>query len=110
MIKTFLSNEREVHVHYVAIDDLLITTPLKNDITALWSCSGRAGASLLGQDVVASLQSLCMANLNDCANGDEADFTYVQTQKTQSLYCHESPDPSIPLASIKLKKSLLMFS
>ena len=33
--------------------------------------------------------SLCcwaFAWLNDCANGDEADFTYVQTQKTQSLY------------------------
>ena len=25
----FLCNEREVHVHYVAIDDLVITTPLK---------------------------------------------------------------------------------
>ena len=47
--------------HYVAIDDLVITTPLKNDIAALWSCSGKAGASLLGQDVVASLLSLCMA-------------------------------------------------
>ena len=33
----------------------------KNDIAALWSCSGKAGASLLGQDVVASLLSLCMA-------------------------------------------------
>ena len=49
-------------VHYVAIDDLLITTPLKkNDISALWSCSGKAGASLLGQDVVTSLLRLCMA-------------------------------------------------
>ena len=45
----------------VAIDDLVITTPLKNDITALWRFSGKAGASLLGQDVVASLLSLCMA-------------------------------------------------
>ena len=53
-----------VRVHYVAIDDLVITTPLKkkkHDITALWSCSGKAGASLLGQNVVASLLSLCMA-------------------------------------------------
>ena len=33
----------------------------KNDIAARWSCSGKAGASLLGQDVVASLLSLCMA-------------------------------------------------
>ena len=61
VIKTFLCSKRVVHVHYVAIDDLVITTPLKNDIIALWSCSGRAGASLLGQDVVASLLSLCMA-------------------------------------------------
>ena len=58
-IKKCLCNERKVHVHYVAIDDLVITTPL-NDIT-LWSCSGKAGASLLGQDVLASLLSLCMA-------------------------------------------------
>ena len=56
-----MCSERVVHVHYVAIDDLVITTPLKNDITALWSCSGRAGASLLGQNVVASLLSLYMA-------------------------------------------------
>ena len=48
-------------LHYVAIDDLVITTPLKNDIAALWSCSGKAGVFLLGQDVVASLLSLCMA-------------------------------------------------
>ena len=84
VIKTCLCSERVVYVHYVAIDDLVSTTPLKkkkkkkkknNDITALWSCSGMAGASLLGQDVVASLLS------------DEADFTYVQTQKTQSHYC-----------------------
>ena len=33
----------------------------KNGISALWLCSGKAGASLLGQDVVASLLSLCMA-------------------------------------------------
>ena len=33
----------------------------KNGISALWSRSGKAGASLLGQDVVASLLSLCMA-------------------------------------------------
>ena len=33
----------------------------KYDITALFSWSGKAGASLLGQDVVASLLSLCMA-------------------------------------------------
>ena len=28
VIKTFLCNERVVHVHYVAIGDLVITTPL----------------------------------------------------------------------------------
>ena len=62
VIKKYVCNERVVHVYYVAIDDLVITTPLKkNDIAALWSCSGKAGASLLGQDVVASLLSLCMA-------------------------------------------------
>ena len=61
VIKKYLCNERLVHVHYVAIDDLVITTPLKNDIAALWSCSGKPSASLLGQDVVASLLSLCMA-------------------------------------------------
>ena len=33
----------------------------KYDIAAVWSCSGKPGASLLGQDVVASLLSLCMA-------------------------------------------------
>ena len=61
VIKKYLCNERVVHVYYVAIDDLVITTPLKKDIAALWSCSGKAGASLLGQDVVASLLSFCMA-------------------------------------------------
>ena len=61
VVKRCLCSERLVHVHYVAIDDLVITTPLKNDITTLWRCSGKAGASLLGQDVVASLMSLCMA-------------------------------------------------
>ena len=29
VIKTFLCSKRVVHVHYVAIDDLVITTPLK---------------------------------------------------------------------------------
>ena len=62
VVKKCLCCERVVPVHNVAIDDLVITTPLKkNDITALWLCSGKAGASLLGQDVVASLLSLCMA-------------------------------------------------
>ena len=61
VIKRYLCPKRVVHVRYVSIDDLVITTPLKNNIAALWSCSGRPGASLLGQDVVASLLSLCMA-------------------------------------------------
>ena len=61
VIKIFLCFKRVVHVHYVSIDDLVMTAPLKNDIATLWSCSGRLGASLLGQDVVASLLSLCMA-------------------------------------------------
>ena len=40
MIKTFLCNKRVVHVHYVAIDDLMITTPLKKQynrpLVMLW--------------------------------------------------------------------------
>ena len=32
VIKTFLCKERVAHVHYVAIDDLVITTPLKKTI------------------------------------------------------------------------------
>ena len=69
--RPFCVTKRVVHVHYVAIDDLVITTPLKKQynrplVMLRWS----------------------FAWLNDCANGDEADFTYVQTQKTQSLLCH----------------------
>ena len=41
-----MCSDRVGHVHYVAIDDLVITTPLKNDISALWSRPGKAGASL----------------------------------------------------------------
>ena len=42
--------QRVAHVHYIFIDDLVITTPLikkekEKDIPALWSCSGRSGAS-----------------------------------------------------------------
>ena len=36
---------------------------------------------------MSSLRCWAFAWINDCANGDVADFTYVQTQKTQSLYC-----------------------
>ena len=61
MVKRCLCSERLVRVHYVAIDDLVITTPLKKRYNRSWRCSGKAGASLLGQDVVASLVSLCMA-------------------------------------------------
>ena len=31
-VEKILCNERVVHVHYVAIDDLAITTPLKKTI------------------------------------------------------------------------------
>ena len=49
VIKQHLRRERELHIHYISIiDDLVITTPLKNDIAALWSCSGRPGASRRG--------------------------------------------------------------
>ena len=37
-----------LHIQYISIDDSVITTTLqhrKNDIAALWSCSGRPGAS-----------------------------------------------------------------
>ena len=72
VIKKHLCLKRVAHVQYISIDDLVITTPLKktkqnktkqkqNDIAALWSCSGRPGSSLLVQNVVASLLSLCMA-------------------------------------------------
>ena len=60
VIKQYLCNEREPHVHYVSIDDLVITTPLKNDRATLWSCSGRPGASRVGKDVT-SLLRLCIA-------------------------------------------------
>ena len=36
---------------------------------------------------MSSLHCRAFAWLNDCANGDEAELTFVQTQKTQSLYC-----------------------
>ena len=32
------------------------------------------------------LRCKVFARLNNCANGDEADVSFVQTQKTQSLY------------------------
>ena len=49
VMKEYLCYERVLHVHYMSIiDDLVITTPLKSDIAALWSCSGRPGASRVG--------------------------------------------------------------
>ena len=33
-----------------------------------------------------SLRCWAFAWLNDCTNGDEANFTFVQAQKTQNLY------------------------
>ena len=39
---------------------------------------------VLGQDV-ASLLCWGFVWLNDCAYGDEADFSFIQTQKAQSL-------------------------
>ena len=84
-MKKYLRNERVVHVHYVAIDDLVITTPLKkNDIAALCSYSGKAGASLLGQGVVASL--LCMAKW---LRKWRQDWLYVRsnTKNAKSLLC-----------------------
>ena len=45
VIKKYLCYERVVHVRYVSIDDLVITTPLEKRYSALWSCCGRPGAS-----------------------------------------------------------------
>ena len=73
-----------VHVQYISIDNLVITTPLKKQYSrplvmlceiSCISCWGKL-----------SLRCWAFAWLNDCANGDEADFTFVQTQQTQSLY------------------------
>ena len=43
VIKQYLCDERELHVHYISLDDLVITTLL-----IIWSCSGRPGASRVG--------------------------------------------------------------
>ena len=59
--KQYLGCERDLHVHYISIDDLVITTPLKKTIQPP---SGHALVDLvhlvLGQDV-ASLLRFCMA-------------------------------------------------
>ena len=46
--------------------------------------SGEPGASSCRDKL--SLRCWAFAWLNDCANGDEADVTFVQTRKTQSRY------------------------
>ena len=61
VIKKSLCPERVVHVRYVSIDDVVITTPLKKRYSRPLVMLGRPGASLSGQDVVTSLLSLCMA-------------------------------------------------
>ena len=66
---------------------------IKTKIAALWSCSGRPGASLLGQDVVASLLSLCMAKwLRKWWRGWLYVRSNTHTKKTQSLYWPQSYD------------------
>ena len=45
VIKEYLCFECVLHIHYISINDLVITTPLKNDIAVLCSCSGRPGVS-----------------------------------------------------------------
>ena len=61
VIKEYLCFERVFHVHYISIDDIVITTPLKKRYSRPL---GLALVDLvhlvLGQDV-ASLLSLCMA-------------------------------------------------
>ena len=74
VITEYLCFERVLHVHYISIDDLMITTPLKKDKATLWSCSGRPGASR------------ARARFHHAAepfseNGDEADFTFVRSNK-----------------------------
>ena len=51
VIKKNLCNERLVYVHYVAIDAFNSDyySIEKTIIAALWSCSGKPGASLSGQ-------------------------------------------------------------
>ena len=64
----------------------------KNNIATLWRT---------WVIIVLGKLSLCcwaFAWLNDCINGDEADVTFVQTRKTQSLYLHQCTLPQIFLA------------
>ena len=73
-----------LHVQYISIDHFLITTTLKKNFNKTkHSPSGEPCASL-GANCRFAAEPF--AWLNDCANGDEVDFTFVQTQKTQSLY------------------------
>ena len=59
-------------------------------MAALWLCSGKADASLLGQDVVASLLSLCMAKwLRKWRRGWL--FVRSNTKNAKSLICFLSP-------------------
>ena len=51
VIKEYLRFERVVYVHYISIDDsnsdyyYIEKNKTKNNTAALWSCSGRPGAS-----------------------------------------------------------------
>ena len=61
VIKKYLCLEGELHVHYISIDDFVITTPLKKRYShPLVMALVDLVHLVLGQDV-ASLLSLCMA-------------------------------------------------
>ena len=64
---------------YISIDDFLITTTKKKKTYP----PSEPSASLLSQ--IIALRCWAFAWLNDCANGDEADITFVQTQKKRKF-------------------------
>ena len=56
---------------------------------------------------MSSLRCWASAWLNDCANGDEADFTFFQTQKAQSHYYKMKHKAAILLSSDLAKSCFL---
>ena len=69
---------RTIHIYWWLSDYYYI-----ENTTLPPSC--RSGSSLCWGKLL--LRCWAFAWLNDCTNGDEADVAFVQTQKTQSLYC-----------------------
>ena len=94
MLSTYASHT--INIYWSLSDYYYIekTTYLPSGEPSALSCRGK----LL-------LRCWAFAWQNDCANGDEADFMFVQTQKMQSLYCvliitHESKVESSPNLSM----------